>query len=503
MRRRSLLSTLAAASLGGFAGCSALDVSGTETREPLEVDTTKEEKPTTQPFVRNVGDSSVPVTEPLVGPPRRLVILPPAQTPAGVDVQVGFSVRGNDERPTTIRLVYRNAGSETIEAEFGPTPPLSNYVAWDTKAKRRLFVVPVTDAEPTKGIRYDNCWEPNFRGIATPGEGTHEVRIPPGKAVVHDYAIVTPTDEPGCLPPGQYVVSSNSGWSFGLSVFDPRDNQPGESQFAGFEAPALPMDDSAEIRWYHEVERTDAIYTKPSTEQLGLHDRPLELTFQNWAGRAVTIEASTWNLYKLVDGRWRFIAPWARGGNVTTVWPGESRSVRLALSNGRRLPAADYRTGPEDEADFAVPGLGPGTYAVAYGRFKRNPSTEQSETVVPAVLLKLIGDAPTLTPVDVDRTETDGDSLHVYTTVENFGDVEAETTAPGGTVLAREQVMQFPVLRNTLYHLEDGSHSRVVLHTSQERVGQLRDRLSQLGVRPEGENVRFRYEGSGYRLRLG
>ncbi|WP_435360321.1 hypothetical protein [Haloarchaeobius sp. DFWS5] len=494
MRRRTLLSTLSTSALVGLAGCNALSGDSSTTRPNLGVETTPSESTTTtRPVVTDPGETPQPWTR-TEKPQRVLAALDPLQVDDDVSVTAGFTNTATPDHPATLRITHTNTSDTETEFTFGGTPPLSRYVATDEATDNRLILAPVTDAEPTKAVRYWNdCWEPRFR-IVDRDDETQSISLPPGKSVTHRYALVTPNDQTVCLPVGQYTVEAAAGWQLTISAFNPQDNQPGTSQFEGASVPPLPGEATGSF-WYHEATAGDSsVYLRPGTEQLGLQDRPLSLTLCNYGTAALTFTPGEWHLYKRHEEMWKYIGPYGTLDGEALLRPGETDTMQVQLSNGSSAAS--------ETSLKTVGGLGPGRYAVERSRLDPTPRDGTSQRVAMAAMVQLVGDAPDLTPIGVTDTTRSGETLSVAT--EDGGNVTVAVerrSRPSATTLLTEQVMQFPILRNTLSYLsESDSLSRVDLQTTGDRFQLLVGSTMVLGLATDQTGISFGYLGESYRL---
>lgn len=494
MRRRALLSTLASASL---AGCNALglgDGDGRTTRPPLHVDTPTR-TPTASPF-DDPDTEPTPATGTRVGPTRTLVVRRANDAPDGFAVDAGFLSPATESTPALLWVGLRNATSSEATLDLGATPPVSTYRL--RGGQLPLYLVPVTESDPTEGLRFWNaCWKTRFRSVVETEDATRTVTVPPGETVGGRYGVAVMRGADVCLPTGQYAVDGDAGFSLGLSVFASRE-RPSSSQFEGATPPALA---DGTTRWYHAADAGTRRYLEPANEQVGLSNGRIRLALHNY-GPGSLVRREHWRLLRRHAGVWHRVAPFAavdRQADVSTVVrPGETDVTTLRVDSRPRLDHGDPAT---------VGGLTPGRYAVAVPEVDVWRGTERSSTDTFAALVELVGDRPDLAPSSmVQETRRHGDTIDVY--AEGDGDAPPETLVvdrladtPDRSLLLA-QVLQFQVLRDTLAYLVDGDVPRARLRTPAPRVERFVVGSAALDLPSnDADGVEFAFDGEGYRFR--
>jgi hypothetical protein len=222
---------------------------------------------------------------------------------------------------------------------------------------------------------------------------------------------------------------------------------------------------------------------EPSTERMALPRGEATFTFHNLSAGRIGINPYDWALWKLHEGVWKKIAPYAVLLPLKYVPPGGSSRHTFGFDN-------------VDPDKFG--GLGPGLYAYEHGHLPANGSGDPP--AVTAALFELVGDPIALTPTDaIARTERDGDAIVVYT--KSWTDAERRATLtlrriefdPEAEVLITEQVMQRENLRNALSQLVRSDASEVRLK------GATRTGRGDVDYRIPDGGVRFTFDGETYR----
>ncbi|MFC4406075.1 hypothetical protein [Haloarchaeobius iranensis] len=493
MRRRALLSTLATASI---AGCNGLADGGGTTRRPLEVETptpTATDSPFAEPRVERS-----PATVSEVGPEHRLVSLRATDVPDGLALDAGFVGTATESHPALLWVGLRNVSDSDRTLEFGATPPVSTY-----RLRGRglpLYVVPVSQGDPTEGLRLWNaCWKTRSRDVVEPEDETRSVTIPPGATVGGRYGVVVMRGADVCLPTGQYAVVGDGGWRLGLSVFPSRADDWRGSQFTDPSTPGLTAIDGT-VHWFHEADADTPRYLEPSAEQVGLANGRLRTTLHNY-GPGSLVHDGAWALVSRHEDGWAVVAPLARESSSdedTVVRPGERDRTTFDIDGRPRLAYGD---------PASIGGLSPGRYAVVFPRVQVWRGNERRSLDVFATLVELVGDGPELAPSGmVESTTRRGDTLDVLASGDSGPSdavvtVERTATRPD-TSLILPQVLQFQALRDTLSYLVDGDVDRVELRTPDVRRERFAIGAATLGL-PTGEDggVAFAFDGTGYRVR--
>jgi hypothetical protein len=493
MRRRTLLSTLATASI---AGCNGLaNDGGRTTRPPLDVETPTPTA-TASPFAEPRVEPS-PTTVSEIGPDHRLVSLRAADVPDGLALDAGFVGTATESHPALLWVGLRNVSESDRTVEFGATPPVSTYRL--RGGDLPLYVVPVSEGDSTDGVRLWNaCWKTRSRDVVEPENATRSVTIPPGATVGGRYGVVVMRGADVCLPTGQYEVAGDGGWTLGLSVFPRWRPEWSGSRFTDPSTPGLVANDGT-VNWFHEADADTRRYLEPSAEQAGLTNGRLRTTLHNY-GPGSLVHDGAWALLSQHEDDWKVVAPLARettGAEDTVVRPGERDRTTFDIDSRPRLAYGD---------PASIGGLPPGRYAVVFPRVQVWRGNVRRSLDVFATLVELIGDGPELAPSGmVESTSRSGETLQVHATGDSGPSNALVTVERTGSRSSRSlvlpQVLQFQVLRDTLSYLDDDTVRRVELRTPDVRRERFAIGAANLGLPTvPGGGYTFSFRGDGYRV---
>jgi hypothetical protein len=224
--------------------------------------------------------------------------------------------------------------------------------------------------------------------------------------------------------------------------------------------PELPMGEST--AWYHEADASTAVYLLPSAERV---EAPacIEFELRNRSYERLSGNPYDWTLFKLVDGGWFRIDPWAIPQPLSYVQPGETDRSELSLFHGDAMACDEGRS---------VGYLGGGRYAYRVGH-SRGEETQ-------AALFDL--DAPAVSPEPDDDVTVERDGEELVVTMPEWNDDEhppqaeivferAEDADPDRRLIP-EQLFRHPMVgfRNTLPLFAEGIE-RITLRTDRHVVG--------------------------------
>lgn len=358
MRRRAFLGALSAATLPAVAGCSTLDNDPALTVTPASVpdDSSDSNFPLSrqpvslpdEPFARSsrVMFNTVGLRASLF--PMR------SRTPHGL-VDAWFLTHDTGESAARVAVRFVNPTTTTRRYVLRRPAPLGTaFLHGDVD----LVLVPtaahpdVEDAPPIERGR-DGCWR--LAGPLDPSETTDEFTLPPSSSVGGEFALVA---EAGSDCPGTGTSTVAGDLKFSVALWNP--DRPGptrHSRFLGVTVPPLPLPTAFD--WFHEADRTTALYLEPSAERVDLPGT-VSFTLVNRSRLPLSGNPSAWALWKLTDRQWRRVATSSSPDRVRWVPIGarERWSVRLRDD------------APNESADIDVGHLEGGRYAftVPYGR---------------------------------------------------------------------------------------------------------------------------------------
>jgi hypothetical protein len=488
--RRGFLGLLGAAALAGCSGRETgnADADGTLTAVPLPESTSTPRDPqVVGPDPRTVRELETPWYErtatTTLSPEGLTVAFHPR--PTGVPGLVGggrFRRPGTEAAPARLDLLVQNTGDEAVTLARDPVP--GRLVTPEDEA--HAFLLPAIPPDDVAGDRegdeaerdrqwFDGCWRGRPSGLRT-----GEVEVESGDAESLVYFLVSAAEGP-CLPVGTYAFETPFGWTFTLGVW--RTDAPGpveRSRFAGTDVPDLPVD--GPTAWFHRADRTAEVYLRPSAERVPLSGgtATLHVALFNHSTDVLVGNPLEYELLKLHEEAWYHVVPF-RLPNPEGYLPSGATLEKLF----------ELRHGPPIDRDDAIPvgHLGGGRYAVRFGMGRPDVPRQH------AALLHL--DAPRLelypspelrasgrnSPEPLGWLDPDGGLFDAIVTA-------TRTERPADRTVLAEQVMQEPVLRNTLSLFEEHTET-VELHT--------RDRVAERLLRPH-ETLRVSFRGSTYEL---
>lgn len=393
-------------------------------------------------------------------------------------VTVEFVETATEDRPARLRATLTNAGGSANTFRLAETPPFDGSDSGFPEGytyRQSLYLAPTEDHDlveraPSYERDDDGVWQLGD----DPGQWFPDtVRLEPDETVEGEHVLVRHREGSG-LPTGRYEFRGHDR-ALGLTAW--RTSAPGpdgESRFAGASVPPLP--DADEMAWYHAADETTPASLRPSVERAEL---PAGVTLSLVNHAREPLSGNSWNLYKLRDGEWFHVTPWAHTAVLRTIPPGERREWTLRAFAGH---APDGGT----DGGRDVPYLGGGRYAFE-AMFDRDGETH-------AALFDLVGDAVAVEPAEDVTTERDDERVVVRSPRRDDERPATLTVRPADDAdrrLLPEQVMRRRLrgLRNTLPFFDDGI-AVVELRT---------DRTVARGATGyDGETVQFRFEGQAY-----
>lgn len=496
MRRRALLSAVALGSTT-VAGCSMLDGEPTR-RDRFDVSETTREATTTRTYT--VDRSGLSRGFGVSNREQAVAMTTPESIPESIAVTLGFTSDPSELTPATVYMEVTVPESEDgpVSLPVGATPPASSYVGTRSDGGSGMYLVPEeAGREQSDLVRRDvGCWRPILpvgpeEEAASTGQGTGRKRtLQPGESIGRKYFLVTPWAHDRCLQLGTYRFETAAGWGFWVCSFDVV--SPPSSRFGDASLPEIPG--RVSVEWTHEADAS--LFVAADSESVGLPRATNEFTVHNQLYREITVQASSWALYKLEAGSWYPIAPLsAVGTDERRLLPGESASLSLTYYTDPDRPSEGDRT--------AVGGLGPGRYAVTYPAELAIPGVTHSddETPVPGALVDVVGERPSLTASDdLDHVTADGDTLQAYTTADESSVAVLELTRTDDRPerrLIHEQVLQREALRNALRTLRRAGEdaTAVAYHVDPSQIERVL-----AWIDPEADGLTFTYEDESYEL---
>jgi len=473
MKRRALLSSLAAGSVVALAGCNASSdaADGTTTPDESTGTTYRTTSGGPTPPETGLGDATTAVFETrdrtmsLLNGRRRL--------PSGLMVRAWLSATATPEHPARVTATLTNESEYDTALRlhdvppFGPTP----HGFPDRDYDDPLYLVPTDDHEfaGTTGAvaRTDSGWY--LDGRPDRWQPT-SVELAAGETLVGEYAVVP--REPGPIPTGRYAFG-HADDPLTLSVW--QSSQPGPTERSMFADASPPSFEDQTPAWYHDATPEAPVFLQPSAEQV---DAPAEVSFtlHNYLTEPLTGNFYDWTLYKQVGGEWYRIAPWGIPVPLTPLPPGDTHTWTLHAFDGPSVECEDA---------IALGHLGGGRYA-----FHVNMSSESGPTH--AALFDFDAPQVSVTPTDDVSVEREYRLVRA-STADDGGDratLVVQRTDEADTRLLPEQVMRprNRGLRNTLPFFEDGIQ-KVRLETTDGVVDAVRG--------DTGERV-FRFDGDAF-----
>lgn len=495
MQRRTLLASLGAGA-SALAGCAALgapEQSPSDTEPPSETpDGTATEIPRGDPTETPGGEWTSIVDLQTV--PRTYVLPTRYRSDDGGEAELGFTRTATATHPATVSLTLRNenefANTFRLDwlAPFGrstsdiPHAPGEQWTNNDYTYRVGLVFAPtenheLVDDAPAVERAEDGLWRLTA-GVDPWFPETLE--LAPGESIHGEYALVGRAEGVGKgRPTGVYEFAGRDE-PIRLAVWNT--DAPGPetgSRFAGDSLPELPGEST--VAWYHAADETAPSFVRPSTERTDL-PAEVDFTFVNHAREMA--RCGHWNLYKLHDGEWFHVGPWAHTADCRGVAPGDAKRWTLHAYHGAALPC-------QGAAVFGF--LGAGRYAAVAGY---GHATDRS-----AAMIELVGDPVRIEPTD-DATAERADG-RVTVTTSRWRDDERPPSATltlrrvddADRAIIREQVMRrrYRGLRNTLAYVETDvgrEADEVVLRTD--------ERVAEQVVGYEDDSIRFRFDGRAY-----
>lgn len=422
MRRRALLSTLAAGSTV-LAGC-ATSAGG----DPGDASTTQGDDTTTDPKdeTTEADDGDDDSGDAVGWPPELAVADLETQSRAlslfpthylsddGGRVTVSFDATATADHPARVAATLEN------DEEFGNVFRLNDHEPLRPRpvfapgirdgygpdgevpaGTTDLYLVPLPDqslplAAPDVERDDDGVWR-----LADRPEWPwfpETTRLDAGERVTVEFAVVgSPTGSGPFASARRRSVGRHTEDALTLAAWNTDDPGPAaESAFAGESFPDLPGDDDtgeSAVAWYHEADPSQRVFLQPSVERTDL-PRTLDFDLVNHATEHATGNPAYWSLYRLVDGDWQKLEPRGYALPMGYVWPGDTRQYRLRAANGEALPCSDGKT---------TGYLGGGTFALEVGM--------SVESRTHAAVFEVDAPPVEFSPVDGVETERDGDTV--------------------------------------------------------------------------------------------
>ncbi|MEE6210556.1 hypothetical protein U3A55_10355 [Salarchaeum sp. III] len=475
MKRRALLSSLAAGSVAALAGCNERGnaTTGTTTHD----DSTRTTTPTTSdaptPPDTGLADATTAVFETrdrtisLLGGRRRL--------PSGLVMRAWLSATATADHPARVTATLTNDTEYETTLRLDEVPPFDttphaspgrdyDHTLYLAPTERHGFAttVPAVARAESGGWYLDgppDRWQPEA------------VELAPGETLVGEFAVVP--ERPDSFPPGRYAFGYTDD-PLTLSAW--QSSQPGPTEESAFEDATPPAFAEQSPAWYHDATPETQAFLRPSAERV---DAPaaVEFTLHNHRTEPLSGNVYDWTLYKQVEDDWYHIAPWAIPVPLTPLAPGDTHTWTFHAFSGPSV---------ECENAVALGHLGGGRYA-----FHVNMSSESGPTH--AALFDIDAPAVSVTPTEDVSVEREYRLVRA-STPDDGGDratLVVQRTDDADTRLLPEQVMRprNRGLRNTLPFFEDGVQ-KVRLRTTD---GVVDDALH--GGEPERV---FRYDGNAF-----
>ncbi|QDX40846.1 hypothetical protein [Salarchaeum sp. JOR-1] len=459
MKRRALLSSLAAGGVAAIAGCNGRTdgANGTTTHGDDSTRTTTStanDAPT--PPETGLADATTAVFETrdrtvsLLGGRRRLS--------SGVVMRAWLSATATADHPARVTATLRNDTEYESTLRLGDVPPFgaTPHASPGRDYDHTLYLAPTEDhgfATTAPGVA--RAQSGGWYLDAAPDRWQPEaVDLAAGDTLVGEFAVVP--REPGSIPTGRYAFGYADD-PLTLSVW--QTSKPGPAERSRFENATPPAFEKQSPQWYHGATPKTPTFLQPNTEQVDA-PAPVSFTLYNHLTEPLSGNFYDWALYKQVDGEWYHIAPWAIPVPLTPLAPGDTHTWTLHAFNSPSVECEDA---------IALGYLGGGRYA-----FHVSMSSEDGPTH--AALFDFDAPAVSVTPTDgVTTSRSDG----VVTVTGPGRDADTggdatlvvERAETADTRLIPEQVMRRRNrgLRNTLPFFESGV-VRVELHTDDGTV---------------------------------
>jgi hypothetical protein len=380
----------------------------------------------------------------------------------------GISEPATDDSPAVIHALVRNNNSfeQTFHLRRLPgfwDPPSTHRETERGERGGTVYLAPTANHDLVESVpEVARDGEGYWRLAGAGREWLPEtVTLAPGEAILGEYYLVGSDDtSEDSLGVGHYEFRYQSE-GFVISVWETESPGPTEeSAHAGAEVPDLPLGEST--AWYHDADSSTAVYLQPSTEDV---EAPacIEFELRNRSYERLSGNPYDWTLFKLVDGEWFRIDPWAIPQPLSHVEPGERDRSELSLFHGDAIACDEGRS-----AGY----LGGGRYAYRVG-YSRGGTTQ-------AALFDV--DAPAVSPEPDDDIDIERDGEELVVTMPEWNDdrhppqaeivVERAEGAEADRRLIPEQLFRQPMVgyRNTLPLFAEGIE-RVTLRADRHVVG--------------------------------
>jgi hypothetical protein len=492
MRRRALLSSLAATT-AALAGCAS---SGDDTGRTVEnPQTTKPNTSTSGGAPSREPEGYASVVELETGP-RTYAFAPTRQrTDDGVEVALWFDRTATADHPARLRgyLENRDDYANPVDVEWIPAVGRVHGrqpSGYDHEAS--LHFAPTANNDLAETVPEVVRDESGYWRVEDLGPWMSEtVPLDAGERVELEYVLVGEPRMPG-RPTGTYEFRGRDE-DARVAVWDTTSPGPeAESRFAGRSVPALPGESS--VQWFHDADESAEVFVRPERERAEL-DARVEFEVVNHSHESVG--CGHWNLHKLVDGEWFRVAPSLHLSDCRSLAPGARQSWSLRAFNNEAVPAGETGGGCRDGVTRGY--LGGGEYAVVAGY--GHPADES------AALVELVGDPVEVVPTEDATVEVDGDAATVTTSQHGDGEDPPDATftltrvADADERLIAEQLMDLGPfssagrgLWNAVAAATEGAE-RVVVRTDE------RDADGAVGFE-EGPR-RFTFRGQAYEVTRG
>lgn len=469
MDRRRFLAVLGGAVT---AGCSAPEASvGTEpqTLTPVEVPATETRTPeSAEPFASRGPFGEASVVNLNTGP-RTLALSPVRYQRDDLLVELRFTATATVTQPARLALALTNRSETPTRVDLARVPPLGTVLSPvehvdgstpETSVGR--LVVPTDGTLGSQRPRIERGPDGYWRASVSPPALPDELEVEAGETRTGTVLLL---GDPGArgFPFGRYVPSGSSS-PLALVVWDTGAPGPrSDSRFDGRQVPPLP--NTVVTDWYHEATSRTGIFLRPSVERGG-SPTTFRFALVNHTVDPLGGNPEDWKLYKLVDGTWYRIAPWAIELAAGPLPPGGTFDYAVAAAHGPPPACECTATGA------ALGHLGGGLYALEAG-YSRVQTSETYAAMVrfdaPDVQVEPTGDATVerrgeRTVVTHPGWEGSGRPPDATMTVSRAPGMDARRLIP-------EQVYRRPyrALRDVVPHL---SETPVVLRSVANLVGE-------------------------------
>lgn len=484
MQRRALLTSLAAGG-AALAGCATSTDDSARTTDWTHADPTTDRPPTTDEEDGDDADEVVDEEWPdgsasvvtLETQPRVLSMFPTEyRSRDGGRVSLKFAQTATADHPATVRVELANENDFSNVFRLANHPPLNAVPSFTVPLRtggtsdddsvtfaqpqhpERVYLAPLpeqslSETSPDYRRGSNGAWrlvaDPDRRWLPE----TH--RLDAGESVTVEFAAVSNSTPEDRIETAPHELHAGGDRTLTLAAWNPNSPGPSEdSRFGGESFPALPGDDESgqsSASWFHEADGDQAVFLRPRSERVSL---PETATFSlvNHTTEPATGNPYYWELFKLADGAWHKVTPWAYPVPTAAVPPGGKERYRFRFSNGEALPCSNGK---------AVGHVGNGTYALRVGM--------SVEDRTHAAVFEVDGDPVGVEPVAAVDAERDGDTVTAtspkWDAGHGRGVVAVERTDDDGDLLVPELAARRDVYRNTLPFFADGVDA-VQLRTS-------------------------------------